>query len=94
MDVLGVGVPVLTGPAEGWNFWPVVGIPLALVVALRWLKLPRTGWVLVGAILAGLLVADAVAWWGVVPAATVAVVGVALAAVGLRSLRHRPGSDV
>jgi len=88
---LAVGVPVLTGPAQGWNFWPVLGIPIALLIAFRWLALPRTAWVVVGATLVGLLAADAVSSWGVVPAAVVASLFVAAATLTLRrSRRGRP----
>ena len=94
MEVFGVGVPVLTGPAQGWNFWPILGIPLALLVALRWLRLPRSAFVIGGAVLIGLLVADAVAWWGVVPTAAVAAVAVLAVAIGLRGARRKPATDV
>jgi hypothetical protein len=67
MITLAVGVPVLTGPAEGWNFWPLVGIPLAMVVAFRWWHLDVTVPVVIAAILVGLLSADAIAAWGVLP---------------------------
>ena len=67
MDLSAVGVPVMTGPGQGWNFWPIVGIPIALLVAYRWLRLPRTVVVAIGAILAGLLTADAISAWGVLP---------------------------
>ena len=66
MDLSAVGVPVVTGPAEGWNFWPLIGIPVALLLSFRWLKLPRSIWVAMAAVLVGLLTADAVAAWGVV----------------------------
>ncbi len=66
MNLWAVGVPVITGPAEGWNFWPLIGIPVALLIAFRWLMLPRTIWVAMAAVLVGLLTADAVAAWGVV----------------------------
>jgi hypothetical protein len=69
MDLTAVGVPVLTGPAQGWNFWPLIGIPVALFIAFRWLGLPRRVWVALTAILVGLLIADAVAVWGVLPVA-------------------------
>lgn len=94
MEVLGVGVPVLTGPAQGWNFWPILGIPLALLIALRWLHLPRSAFVIGGAILVGLLVADAVAWWGVVPTAAVASLAILAVAIGLRRARRKPATDV
>lgn len=94
MEVLGVGVPVLTGPAQGWNFWPILGIPLALLVALRWLRLPLSAFVIGGAVLIGLLVADAVAWWGVVPTAGVAALAVLAVAIGLRRARRKPATDV
>jgi len=48
----------------------------------------------VGSILVGLLVADAVAWWGVVPAAALAAVAIAVAAIGLGWKRRKPVSDV
>jgi hypothetical protein len=94
MDVLGVGVPVVTGPTEGWNFWPILGIPLALLVALRWLRLRASVWVVVGSILVGLLAADAVAWWGVVPAIALAAVAILVAAIAIGRNRRKPISDV
>ncbi|MGZ5345937.1 MAG: hypothetical protein ACXWF5_14755 [Actinomycetota bacterium] len=94
MDVLGVGVPVVTGPAQGWNFWPILGIPLALLVALRWLRLRASAWVVIGSILVGLLAADAVAWWGVVPAAALAAVAIVIAAIAIGWKRRKPISDV
>ena len=92
MDLTAVGVPVVTGPAQGWNFWPLIGIPLALFVAFRWLRLPRRTWVALTAVLAGLLIADAVAAWGVLPVAggaTLVVAGWAIA-VGRLRRRHPP----
>jgi len=94
MDVLGVGVPVVTGPAQGWNFWPIIGIPLTLLVALRWLRLRPSAWVVAGSILVGLLVADAVAWWGVVPTAALATAAIVIATVGLGWRRRKRVSDV
>ncbi len=94
MDVLSVGVPVVTGPAQGWNFWPILGIPLALLVSLRWLRLRASVWVVVGSILVGLLLADAVAWWGVVPAIALAAVAILVAAIARRWNGRRPVSDV
>ncbi|HEY6566850.1 MAG TPA: hypothetical protein VI341_04950 [Actinomycetota bacterium] len=67
MIILAVGVPVLTGPADGWNFWPLVGIPLAMVIAVRWWHLEVTAQVMITAILVGLVSADAIAAWGVLP---------------------------
>ncbi len=89
---MAVGVPVLTGPAQGWNFWPLIGIPVSFFVAFGWLRLPRRAWVAVAAILAGLLIADAVAAWGVVPVAggiTLVVAGWAVT-VGRLRRRHPP----
>ena len=94
MDVLSVGVPVVTGPAEGWNFWPILGIPLALLVSLRWLRLRASVWVVVGSILVGLLMADAVTWWGVVPAIALAAGAILIAAIANGRNRRRPISDV
>ena len=92
MDLTAVGVPVVTGPAQGWNFWPLIGIPLALFVAFRWLRLPRKAWVAVAAVLGGLLVADAVAAWGVLPVAggTTLVVAGSAFVVGRLRRRHPP----
>jgi hypothetical protein len=67
MRMLSVGVPVLTGPAGGWNFWPLLGIPLALLLAFRWLRVRRYAWIAVIAVLAGLAWADAISAWGVLP---------------------------
>lgn len=89
MDPFAVGVPVLTGPAQGWNFWPFIGIPLALFVAFSWLQLPRRAWVASLAILAGLLSADAVAAWGVLPVIGGATLVVAGSAIALSRLRRR-----
>ena len=92
MDITAVGVPVLTGPAQGWNFWPLIGIPVTLFVAFRWLRLPRGTWVTLSAVLAGLLIADAVAAWGVLPVAggtTLMAAGSAIA-VGRLRRRHPP----
>jgi len=91
MDVLAVGVPVVTGPAGGWNFWPLVAIPLSLLLAFRWLKLPRRPGVGIAAILVGLLIADGTSRWGVVPVGA-GIVGLAfLSATVLRATRrNRP----
>ena len=59
----------MTGPAGGWNFWPLVGIPLALVLVFGWLRLPRHLWIAIVATVTGLAWADGVAAWGVVPVA-------------------------
>ena len=92
MDLSAVGVPVVTGPAQGWNFWPLLGIPLALFVAFRWLRLPRRAWVVLAAVLAGLLLADAVAAWGVLPVVggTTLVVAGSTIVVGRLRRRHPP----
>jgi hypothetical protein len=89
MDLTAVGVPVVTGPAQGWNFWPLVGIPLALFVAFHWLRLPRRAGVALTAVLGGLLVADAVAAWGVLPVAGGTTLVVAGSAIALGRLRRR-----
>jgi CBS-domain-containing membrane protein len=92
MDLTAVGVPVVTGPAQGWNFWPLIGIPLALFVAFRWLRLPRRTGVALTAVLGGLLIADAITAWGVLPVAggtTLVVAGSAIA-VGRLRRRHPP----
>ena len=49
---------------------------------------------MIGSILVGLLAADAVAWWGVVPAAALAAVAIALAAIAIGWKRRKPISDV
>ncbi|MDH4112623.1 MAG: hypothetical protein OEV60_08090 [Actinomycetota bacterium] len=90
MDPLGVGVPVLTGPAEGWNFWPFLGIPIALLIAFRFLHLPRRVWVVVVVVLVGLASADAISAWGVVPAVGVAACLVAVVALIARLRRSDP----
>jgi hypothetical protein len=88
MDFVAVGVPVVTGPAQGWNFWPLVAVPLAMLIAFRWLHLPPRIWLVVVMVLAGLASADAVSAWGVAPVSIV-VVSLALgASLALRSL-HR-----
>jgi hypothetical protein len=88
VDSLGVGVPVITGPPAGWNFWPVLGIPLAWIVAFRWLRLPRTLWTAIAVTVLGLLTADAVAAWGVIPAGASVALVLAATAVGLRLARR------
>lgn len=88
MEPLGVGVPVLTGPAAGWNFWPVLGIPLAWLVAFRWLRVPLRLWTAIAVTVLGLLSADAIATWGVIPAGAVVALVLAAAAVGLRLARR------
>jgi hypothetical protein len=91
MDVLAVGVPVLTDPAEGWNFWPLIGIPLSLLLAFRWLKLPRRPSVAIAAVLVGLLIADGTSRWGVIPVWAAIVGSALLAATVLRTTRrNRP----
>lgn len=92
MDVVAVGVPVLTGPAEGWNFWPVVGIPLAMFIAFRWFKLPPRIWVILAAILTGLVAADAVSAWGILPVVIGAscLVGIGSMALGRLHRTHPP----
>jgi hypothetical protein len=67
MRLLSVGVPVLTGPAEGWDFWPLIGVPLALLLVFRWLRLGRRVWIAVIAIVLGLAWADAISAWGILP---------------------------
>jgi hypothetical protein len=90
MWTIAVGVPVLTGPAQGWNFWPFIGIPIALLVAFRWLGLPRKIWVAVIVVLAGLASADAISAWGVLPALGVAACLVAATAIVVRVRRTGP----
>lgn len=90
MLVLAVGVPVLTGPAEGWNFWPLVGIPLAMVIAFHWWHLPPTLWVLIAAILLGLVSADAIEAWGILP---VALGATCVTTIGAVLLRREHGND-
>lgn len=89
MDLSAVGVPVVTGPAEGWNFWPLIGVPVALLFAFRWLKLPRSIWFAIAAVLIGLLTADAIAAWGVVPVVGVGACVAAASSIGLGRLRRR-----
>ena len=89
MDLTAVGVPVVTGLAEGWNFWPLIGVPIALLFAFRWLKLPRTIWFAVAAVLIGLLTADAVTAWGVVPVVGVGACVATTSAFALGRLRRR-----
>ena len=90
MDPLAVGVPVLTGPAQGWNFWPFIGIPVALLIAFYWLRSAPEGvgrvsrdprWVCSSA--------DAVSAWGVLPVAGGTAVIVAASALALGRLRRR-----
>ena len=91
MDVLAVGVPVVTGPSAGWNFWPLIGIPLVLLVAFRWLELPQRAGVAMAAILAGLLAADAISRWGVIPVLAAALSLAGILAIVLRRIReNRP----
>lgn len=92
MILLAVGVPVLTGPAQGWNFWPFLGIPIALLIAFRWFGLPRRIWVVLAAIVVGLASADAVSAWGILPVVvgTACLVGVGTMALGRLRRRHPP----
>ena len=87
MDLTAVGVPV-TDVAEGWNFWPLIGVPVALLVAFRWLRLPRSASVAIGAVLAGVLTADAIGAWGVVPVAAALAIATIGASIVLRRLRR------
>jgi hypothetical protein len=85
MDALSVGVPVLSGPAAGWNFWPVVGIPLAWLLVFGWLRVPLRPGIAIGVTVVGLLSADAVSTWGVAPV----VIGVSLLLAAITiALRH------
>jgi hypothetical protein len=87
MDLTAVGVPV-TDVAEGWNFWPLIGVPVALLVAFRWLRLPRSASVAIGAVLAGVLTADAIGAWGVVPVAAALAIATIGASIVLGRLRR------
>jgi hypothetical protein len=90
MSALAVGVPVLTGPAQGWNFWPLVGVPIVMVIAFGWWRLGATALAVTATLLIGLISADAIRAWGVLPV----VLGVAcLAAVGSTVRRRGCGSD-
>lgn len=94
MDLTAVGVPVVTGPAEGWNFWPLIGIPLALLFAFRWLKLRPTIWIAIAAILVGLLTADFIRTWGVLPVGAMGACLAAGSSIVLGRLRRgHPPSD-
>ncbi len=88
MDLSAVGVPVVTGPAGGWNFWPLIGIPFALFFTFHWLKLPCTIWVAIAAVLIGLLTADAIGAWGVVPVAAVCACAATGSSIALGRLRR------
>lgn len=88
MDLTAVGVPVVTGPAEGWNFWPLIGIPLALIVAFRWFKLRRTAPIAIGAALIGLLTADSIRTWGVLPVGVTAACLATGSSIALGRLRR------
>jgi len=69
MRIVSVGVPVVMGPPGGWNFWPLLSVPLALLIAFRWLAFPLRFWIALVAALVGLACADAIAAWGVLPVA-------------------------
>jgi hypothetical protein len=88
VDVLSVGVPVLTDPSRGWNFWPFVGIPVALFVAFRCLRLQRRASIAAVATMAGLASADAVSAWGVMPVLVAGACLVVVAAIALRGWRR------
>lgn len=93
MNPLAVGVPVLSGPSMDWSWWPILGIPLVLFIVLRWFGFPPRVWVIAGGIVAGLLFADAVGAWGVVPgiAALACLLGAAaLTRVALRRMGNSP----
>ena len=88
MGLIAVGVPV-TDVAEGWNFWPLLGVPIALFVAFRLWRLPRSLSVAIVAVLAGLLTADAIGAWGVVPVAAVGTAAVLVSSIAVGRLRRR-----
>jgi hypothetical protein len=94
MSLIAVGVPVLSEPSMDWNFWPFLGIPLVLLISLRWFGFPRRIGVVLGGIVAGLLFADAVGAWGVIPGLTflAALLGAAVVARG--ALRRVGNSQV
>lgn len=89
---MSVGVPVMTDPSGGWSFWPLLSIPLAMLVAFRWLAIARRWWVALIMIVLGLAAADAISAWGVLPVAagTAGFAAIASMAVGRRG-RRPPG---
>ena len=92
MRIVSVGVPVVTDLAGGWSFWPLLTVPLALLVAIRWLRFPLRLWVAVASLLVGLACADAIGAWGVLPVAagTVSVVAIWSMVLGQRRRDHPP----
>jgi hypothetical protein len=92
MRIVSVGVPVVTDPAGGWNFWPLLTVPFTLHIAIRWLRFPLRLWVAVASLLVGLAGADAIGAWGVLPVATGAasVVAIWSMVLGQRHRDHPP----
>jgi len=92
MHIVSVGVPVMTDPTGGWSFWPLLSIPLALLIAFRWLAFARRWWIALIAIVLGLASADAISAWGVLPVAvaTAGFVAIGSMAVGRRHRRPPP----
>ncbi len=91
MSEIAVGVPVLSAPSMDWNWWPVLGIPLILIITLRWFGFPRRLGVVIGGVVAGLVFADAVASWGVIPG-LMTLAGMLAAALLTRGALRRVGN--
>lgn len=88
---LAIGVPAWPSSDGGWDPWLVVTIALAVLLLPRLLRTRRTIPVLVGAIVAGLLLATALEAWGIPAAAGLGVVSaVALSGVAGALRRRRP----
>ena len=77
MILFAVGVPGWPAPSTRWDWWPMLGIALALVIARRSLRLPLRPLVLVVAVAIGPIFALVVHAWGAVAAisSTIATAG-------------------
>lgn len=91
MRMIAVGVPGWPAPSTRWDWWPLVGIVFALLIAGRALHLRLRAPVLVASVAVGPLFATLVHAWGAVPVLGIAIlVGVAMP--GARRRPHPRGS--
>ncbi len=89
VELLAVGVPVAKVQSLGWDWWPIPGIVIAVILARRTFGLRLAPPVLVTAVLGGLAYASAVHAWGVLPPLGAA----AATAVVAPLVRHRASQD-
>jgi hypothetical protein len=68
MESLGLGTPGWPTPSTSWDWWPFVGISLALAVAHRSLRVPLRPTVLLLAVAFGPVFATLVHAWGAIEA--------------------------